>query len=86
MATGLDADQISGAIAYVNLKKPVSSNSEKTALDIRDFARLGRQEKTVKEKLLQAVRFREDPEQFIEFLLSKKPDTDMDYRIRELLI
>lgn len=86
MARNVDDSLMRGAIAYVNLRKPVNSGLKENDLEIRDYSELGRQGKTVKQKLEQAVRFREDPDLFIEFLLARKPTEEIDFRLRELLL
>ncbi len=85
MARNVDGSRLQGAIAYVNLRKPVNSGQNETELEIRNYTELERQGRTVRQKLVQAVRFREDPGLFIDFLLSRKPSEEIDFRLRELL-
>ncbi|MCL5732083.1 MAG: ATP-dependent helicase [Candidatus Thermoplasmatota archaeon] len=84
-STGTDPASIQGAIAYVNLRGPVNSGTPESELIIREFSDLNRQSRTVTEGILKVVQFREDPEMFIESLLSRKPQRDLDMRLAGLL-
>jgi DNA helicase-2/ATP-dependent DNA helicase PcrA len=84
-STGTDPASIQGAIAYVNLRGPVNSGTPESELIIREFSDLNRQSRTVTEGILKVLQFREDPEMFIQLLLSRKPQRDLDMRLAGLL-
>ncbi len=84
-STGAEPASVQGAIAYVNLRGPVNSGASEAELMVRDFSELNRQAKTVTDWTLKVVQYRQDPESFIEALLSKKQQNDLDMRLADLL-
>ena len=69
----------------MNLRGPVNSGTPESELIIREFSDLNRQSRTVTEGILKVLQFREDPEMFIQLLLSRKPQRDLDMRLAGLL-
>ncbi len=79
----VEPEKISGAIMYVSLREPVDTGGLGLELDVREFQKI--RTDVVERRLFEILTYTDDPERFIEKLLSKSPATEMDMRIRDSL-
>lgn len=85
LSSGIEQSSIRAAIAYVNLRGPVNTEKSELKLLIRDFSDLSRQSRTVVSAIRNVVKFREDPQMFIEYLMAKKPRNDLENHLADLI-
>jgi DNA helicase-2/ATP-dependent DNA helicase PcrA len=79
----IEPEKISGAIMYVSLREPVDTGNLGSALDVREFQKI--RTDVVERRLSEFLGYTNEPELFIERLLSKSPTTEMEMRIRDSL-
>lgn len=80
---GISPDRISGGVIYVGLRETINTGERGFDVQIRDYYKI--KTDVVERRLREFLHYMDQPEAFIEKLLSKKPDTELDERLKEIL-
>lgn len=80
---GISPENISGGVIYVGLRETINTGDRGYEVQVRDYYKI--KTDVVERRLQEYLFYMEQPDSFIEKLISKSPETELDSRLRDIL-
>lgn len=80
---GIKPDNISGSVIYVSLRESVETGEKDFSVQVREYRKI--KTDVVEKRISEILLYMEQPEAFVEKILSRTPSGEFEERLREIL-
>lgn len=80
---GVKPEYLSGGIIYLSLREAIETGDKGMEVQVREYAKI--KTDVVEKRISEFLMYMERPEAFVEKLLSRSPENELDSRLREAL-